>query len=144
MNKIIGSLTGIVAGVGLLMLFASGIFTKLVEFGAWLFMLQYSGPETSIFGEVFVRLLTFAVTFGLVRIIFESFGWFNSDAMSVAYWIISTILSFIFSYIVWTTEQYLLVIGIVLGVVAVLIVAFFVLRAVILKRKKKNAEEQHS
>lgn len=133
-------LFGCLAGIGLIFLLASGAFTKVAEFGSWLFILQYSGPETSIFGEIIVRVLTFVVTFGLVRIIFDAFGWFNSDAMHIAYWIISTVVSFILAYIVWTIEQYLLVIGIVLAVIAILIILFFLMRLIISKRKNKLEE----
>ena len=132
---------GYLAIFGLVFLLVSGAFTKIVEFGIWLFMLQYSGPETSIFGEIVVRVLTFAVTFGLVKIIFEAFGLFNSKIMSAAYWIISTIVSFILAYIVWTIEEHLLVIGIVLGIITVLIIIFFVVRAIAIRKKNKKSEE---
>lgn len=140
MKKIIGCL----AGIGLIALMASGIFAKIVEFGTWLFMLNYLGPETPIFGEIIVRVLTFLVSYGLVGIFFDAIGLFNSKHMSAVYCIVSAVVGFIFAYIVWTIEQYLLVIGIVLGVIAVLIVVFFVLKAIIVKGKKNKRKELHS
>ena len=135
---------GYSAGICLIALMASGIFTKIVEFGTWLFMINYSGPEISIFGEIVVRALTFVVSYGLVGIVFDVIGLFNDKVMSIVYCIISAVVGFIFAYIVWTIEQYLLVIGVVLGVITALIILFFLFKTIISRRKKKNAEEQHS
>ena len=132
MKKVIGTIAGIV----FLLLLSSGIFVKIVEFGTWFFMLQYSGPETSIPGEIAVRLLTFLVSYGLVGIIFEIFGFYNSRLMKISYFVISTIVGFIFAYIVWTIEGHLLIIEIVLAAIATLIIVFFVIRTVVRKRKK--------
>ena len=133
---------GFLAGVGLIALMASGIFAKAVEFGTWLFMLNYSGPEISIFGEIVVRVLTFAVSYGLVGIVFDAIGLFNDKIMSATYCVISAVFGFIFAYIIWTIEQHLLIVGITLGIFAALIAAFFVIKAIISRRKKKNTKEQ--
>ena len=133
---------GFLAGIGLLLLISSGVFSKLVEFAVWFFMLQYTGPSISIFGEIVVRLLTFVVTFSLVGITFESLGWFNSKVMHIVYCIVSTIVSFILAYVIWTIEEHLLIIGIVLGIICVLIIAVFVVRAIISRRKNKSKEQQ--
>lgn len=132
---------GIIAVVAFFALLASGIISHLVEFAIWLLMLQYSGPEISFAGEIVVRILTFGVSFGLVGIIFDAFGLYNGKIMSIAYYVISTIIGFILAYIIWTIEKYILVIGIILGIVAVLIVLFFVIKAIASKRKKDEEDE---
>lgn len=112
-------LTGLLAGIVLLLLLCSGIIADIIEFFTWLFMLQYIAPETSIAGGIIVRCLTFAVSYSLVGLIFNSLGWFDSKSMSVLYLIVSTLLGFVLAYIVMLIETYLLEIGIVLGTIFV-------------------------
>ena len=138
MKKVIG----IIAGIVFLLLLSSGIFAKIVEFGTWFFMLQYSGPKTSIGGEIVVRALTFLVSYGLVGIIFEIFGLYNSRLMKIGYFVISTIAGFILAYVVWTIEEHLLIVGIVLAAIAVLIIVLFVIRTIVHKRKKTDKNKK--
>ena len=126
-----------VSGV-LLLLLCSGAFADIIKFFAWLFTLQYSAPETSIAGGIIVRILTFVVSYSLVGLIFNALGWFNSKIMSVAYFIISALLGFAIAYLVWSIEQYILIIGIVLGVIAVAAVAAFVVFLVVGNKKSKE------
>ena len=112
-------LTGLLAGIVLLLLLCSGIFADIIKFFTWLFTLQYITPETSIAGSIIVKVLTFAVSYTLVGLIFNSIGWFNSKLMSIAYFIISTLLGFVLAYIVMLIEKHLLVIGIILGVILI-------------------------
>lgn len=128
-------LTGVLSSIVILVLLCSGIFTDFVRFFAWLFTLQYSAPETSLVGGIIVRVLTFLVSYGCVGLIFKMIGWFNDRVMSVAYFIISTLLAFFLSYIVWAIEKYVLVICIVLGVILFCIIAFL---AVYFVRSKKG------
>lgn len=126
-------LSGLIAGLILLFLLCSGILVDIVEFFTWLLMLQYTSPDTSIAGDVIVRILTFAVSYTLVRLIFNSLGWFNSKVMKFAYFIISTLLGFVLAYIVMLIETHLLAIGIILG--CILVASIIVL--IIVKRKKQ-------
>ena len=135
-GKIIGSLVSII----ILILLCSGAFADILRFFAWLFTLQYSQPDTSIAGGIVVRVLTFLVSYGLVGLIFNALGWFNNKIMSIAYFIISTLLGFALSYVVWMTEQYILIIGIVLGAVVVCIIVFLIVNQ-ILKNKKAKIQE---
>lgn len=127
-------LSGLLASIVLLLLLCSGIFANIVKFFTWLFTLQYITPETSIAGSIIVKVLTFAVSYTLVGLIFNSLGWFNGKAMSVVYLIVSTLLGFALAYIVMLIETYLLAIGIILGVI--LIASIVVL--IIIHIKNKN------
>ena len=93
---------GAIAGIVILLLLCSGAFSDIARFFAWLFTLQYSQPETSVAGGIVVRILTFVVSYSLVGVIFNALGWFNSKAMSIVYFVISTLLSFALAYLVWT------------------------------------------
>ena len=129
-------IVGILSAIVLLLLLCSGALTDIVKFFVWLFALQYSQPDTSIAGGIIVRILTFVVSYSLVGIIFNVLGWFNSKTMSIAYFIISTLFGFAIAYAVWAIEQYILIIGIVLGVIAVLAIALLI--AKLIRNKKTN------
>ena len=128
-------LSGFLAGIVLLLLLCSGIFVDNIEFFTWLFTLQYITPETSVAGSIIVKILTFAVSYTLVGIIFNALGWFNSKIMSIAYFVISTLLGFALAYVVMLIETHLLEIGITLGVIFVLSIAVIIFIATKNKRK---------
>ena len=69
-----------------------------------IFTLQYTTPETSVAGKVIVKILTFAISYTLVGIIFNALGWLNSKIMSIAYFVISTLLGFALVYVVMLIE----------------------------------------
>lgn len=123
-------LSGIFASIIMLMLLCSGIFVDIIEFFTWLFTLQYITPETSIAGSIIVKMLTFAVSYTLVGIIFNSLGWFNGKIMSLVYFIISTLLGFVLAYIVMLIETHLLAIGIILGLILLAAIAIIVFLAI--------------
>lgn len=131
MKKILGILAGIV----LVLLLCSGVFADILKFLTWLFTLKHVTPETSVAGSFVVKILTFAVSYTLVGIIFNSSGWFNSKVMSLVYFIISTILGFILAFIVMIIEKYILVIGIILGII--FIISIVLLIVIYVENKKK-------
>lgn len=123
-------LSGILAGIVLLLLLCSGIFTDILKFFTWLFTLQYVTPETSVAGSIIVKILTFLVSYTLVGLIFNALGWFNSKIMSIAYFVVSTLLGFVLAYIVMLIESHLLAIGITLGVILLFAVGVWIAIAV--------------
>lgn len=131
-------LSGILASIILLLLLCSGIFVDIIEFFTWLFTLQYITPETSIAGSIIVKILTFAVSYTLVGIIFNALGWFNGKIMSLAYFIVSTLLGFVLAYIVMLIETHLLAIGITLGFILLVAIAIIVFLAI--KDKKRGSQ----
>lgn len=133
-------IVGIISSIVLLLLLCSGAFADILRFFAWLFTLQYSQPDTSIAGGIVVRVLTFLVSYGLVGLIFNALGWFNSKVMSVVYFIISALLGFALTYVVWAIEQYILIIGIVLGVVLAAIIIYIIVRIILNKKTKEESD----
>lgn len=131
----------ILSAIVLLLLLCSGALVDIVRFFAWLFALQYSHPDTSIAGGIIVRVLTFVVSYSLVGIIFNALKWFNGKAMKIVYFIISTLLGFVIAYIVWNIEQHILIIGIVMGVIVLAAIAYYVIRAIVDKKKQPKLEE---
>lgn len=131
-------LIGIASSIVILILLCSGVFADLVRFFAWLFTLQYAQPETSIAGGIIVRLLTFIVSYGLVGLVFSVFGWFNSKVMSIAYFIISTLLGFALAYVVWMIEKHILIVGIIFGAIVLAVITFFIIQWIIGRNKTQK------
>lgn len=131
-------LSACITAVVVLLLLCTGALTEIVNFSLWLFTLQYSAPETSIAGGIIVRILSFLVSFSLVGFLFDLLGWYNGKLMKIAYAVISALLGFVLSYIVWKIEQHIVVIGIVLGIVLVITIAAFIVYGFI--KRKKNHE----
>lgn len=100
------------------------IFEWICNFFAWLFMLNMTSSEVSLEGAIFVRIATFAITYTAVGALFNWLGWFNSKAMKVVYFVISTIISFALCYVVMLIETYwiyiLIAFGVVIGLIAVI------------------------
>ena len=122
--------------ISVMLTFFAEATAKMIEFFTWLFLLEYTQSEISLVGEIVIRALTFAITFTSVRILFGLTGWWNSKAMQIVYWVISTIVSFGLSYIVMSLEQHMVTILIVLIIVAVVILAVWL--TVYFVRKKKQ------
>ena len=127
-------LSGVLAGIVLVLLLCSGIFADIIEFLTWLFTLLYITPETSIAGSIIVKVLTFAVSYTLVGLIFNALGWFNGKIMSIAYFVISTLLEFALVYVVMLIETHLLEIGITLALILVISIVAIIVMAI---RNKK-------
>lgn len=132
MKKIVGSASGIL----LLLLLSSGILTDFCNFLLWLFALKEATKEISVAGNIVVRVLTFGITYSLVGGIFEFLGWFNSKAMKWLYFVISTIIAFILSYIVWKIEENIVTILIILSVLMVFAIVYIIFRLIEYRREK--------
>lgn len=114
----------------LLFLIVSGLFEELTKFFVWLVMLNLTESSVSAFGEIFVKVTTFVVTFGFVGALFNGIGWFNSSAMKIVYYIVSTLVSFALCCLVMVFETHIWVffwifVGLLLALVAITI-AYFV------------------
>ena len=101
-NKILGVI-GLVTFVAII---NSGIFEAIVKFFTWLLMPNFTQSNLSIAGEIFVRIATFGISFAAVGAIFNLLGWYNKDVMSLSYFIISTIVSFVLCYVVMLIETH--------------------------------------
>ena len=132
---------GIVAAILILVLLSSGILNNIGEFVLWLFTLKNSQPNISKAGAIIVRFLTFATSYGLVGLIFEWLGWFNGKAMKGVYAVISTIIGFIFAYIVWQIEEHIALILIITSIVSFLSLAIWIVCSVLSKKKNDDENE---
>lgn len=93
----------------------SSIAKQIVKVFAWLFTLNFNELEVSIFGQIVVKYGTWILSYLFVGTLFKFLGWFNSTAMKITYLFISTIISFLLSWLFMVLGNYLLIITIVVG-----------------------------
>ena len=122
--------------IGVIITFFAEVAAQMIEFFTWLFLLEYTQSEISLVGEIVVRVLTFAITFVLMKFIFGRKG---SGIKETVRWIISTIISFGLSCVVMLLEQHIVTILIVLAIVAVVVLAVW-LTVYFVKKKKEKAK----
>ena len=121
-----GKIAGLIALVLFVFFITSGLFEGIMNFFIWLVTLNATQSNVSMAGEIFVKIATFVVSYTAVGILFNSIGWFNSDAMKLVYFIVSTLVSFALCYVVMLLETYLLYIVIGLGVLLLLIIGIII------------------
>ncbi len=133
-------LLSLLALFAVIFVFTSGLFETVTNVIVWLVTLNFKSPDISLFGQLVVKYGTWLITFSLVGIIFKVLGFFNSDAMKIVYFIISTIISFLFSWLFFVLEQYMLIISIILGSLLGLIIVSYLslLISYHLKRKEER------
>lgn len=127
MKKALGSIATLIIFV---FLCTSGLFEGITNFFVWLVTLNMTQSSVSTVGEIFVKVATFAITYTVVGIIFNAIGWFDSDAMKIAYFIISTLISFALCYVVMIFETHLLLLSIILGVILAAVIVFFIITGI--------------
>ena len=138
MNGKIFSIIGLMVTVFFL---TSGLFEWCTNVFVWLITLNYSCPTISVFGQLFVKYSTWIITFTTVGMIFKSLNWFDSDAMKLAYFVVSTIISFVLSYVVMILENYAIYIAIGLAVIILTLIIIIVVLYIKNKKTKVKGEK---
>lgn len=138
MKKTLGSFIGL---IGLIFVCTSGLIEPITKVFVWLITLQFNSPDISVFGQLVAKYGTWIITYAVVGFIFNVLDWFNSTAMKIVYFIISTIISFLLSWLIMTLEKYLWIIAIVVGGVLLIVIGVIATLYVIKKKKEsKNGE----
>lgn len=91
-----------------------------------------------MFGQLVAKYGTWIITYSLVGVLFNALGWFNGSAMKIVYFIISTILSFLLSWIIMVFEKYLWIIAIVVGCLLLLMVGALITMFIVNRGKAQN------
>ena len=139
-------ISGIVTLLVVVLFVTSGLFKGFLNFICWLVTLNMTQSKISLAGEIFVKITTWAVTYSFVGFLFDSLGWFDSDAMKFVYFVVSTMISFALCYVIMLLETYLLYIVIAVAIFAVIVFAVIVGTKIhnkknISKRLKENTNE---
>lgn len=105
----------------------SGVLETMINFLVWLITLNFNSPNISVFGQILAKYGTWFISYLLVGALFKTLGLFDSNAMKIVYFIISTIISFALCYVIMLFETYSFCIAIVVGIVLILSVIVFVI-----------------
>lgn len=140
MKRKISAFIGLIV---LIFLCTSGLIEPITKVFVWLITLQFNLPDISIFDQLIAKYGTWIITYIVVGYIFNTLGWFNSTAMKIVYFIISTIISFLLSWLIMVLENYLWIIAIVIVVVLLILIGVIV-TLLIIKRKKELKKEEVS
>ena len=132
---------GFISLIAFIFFCTSGLFTEIVDFFVWLVTLNASQSPVSATGEIFVKIASFVISYTIVGIVFNAIGWFDSDVMKVAYFIVSTLVSFALCYVVMLLETYLLYIAIILGAVLIGVICVMIFMNIREKRKIKGEQQ---
>lgn len=135
------TLASFVVLILLIFLCTSGLIEPITKVFVWLITLQFNSPDISIFDQLVAKYGTWIITYIVVGYIFNTLGWFNSTAMKIVYFIISTIISFLLSWLIMALEKYLWIIVIVIGVVLLILTGVRVTILIIKKKKESKKEE---
>ncbi len=136
-------ITAIIVFFVFIFVLTSGLFSDFADFLVWLVKLNMTQSNVSKAGEIFVKTATFTISYGAVGILFNALGWFNSNVMKIAYFIVSTLISFALCYVVMLLETYLLYIVIILSVLLVAVIIAIVLLYIKSKKNTKSKDKQN-
>lgn len=132
---------GIAFIVGLVMLLPLlQYFKQIVRFFTWLVMLDYTSPNVSFCAGLTIRILTAAITYSAVGLFFKFLNWFNTRTMRLVYFIISTILTFMLTWLFYILETYWWIFLIVFGTIIITGIVIFVITKI--EKKKANTNGQ--
>ena len=129
-------ISGLLALAIVVFLATSGILEGFMNFMIWLVSLNNTQSEVSIVGERFVKVATFLISYAAVGFVFNKLGWYDSDVMKFAYFIVSTRVSFGLCYIVMLLETYIVSIAIVLAIF--ILIGIGVVIYLHCRKKRKN------
>lgn len=139
-----GKISAFIGLIILIFLCTSGLIEPITKVFVWLITIDSNSPDISIFGQLVAKYGTWIITYSLVGILFRSLGWFNSTAMKIVYSILSTIISFLLSWLIMVLENYLWIIAIIIGVLLVVGLGVFITLLIYNKKKKAKEETQNA
>lgn len=139
-----GKISTFIGLIILIFLCTSGLIEPITKVFVWLITIDSNSPDISIFGQLVAKYGTWIITYSLVGILFRSLGWFNSTAMKIVYFILSTIISFLLSWLIMVLENYLWIIAIIIGVLLVVGLGVFITLLIYNKKKKAKEETQNA
>lgn len=135
MKKTLAAICGLAI---LIFICTSGLIEPITKVFVWLITLQHNSPNISVFGQLVAKYGTWIITYSLVGILFNALGWFNSGAMKIVYFIVSTIISFLLSWLIMIFEQYLWIIAIIIGCLLLVMIGTMIVMLAVNRKKKQE------
>lgn len=136
-KKTLGSVISLII---LIFVCTSGLIEPITNVFVWLITLRFNSPDISVFGQLVAKYGTWIIAYIIVGYIFNALEWFNSTAMKIVYFVISTTIAFLLSWLIMVLENYLWIIAIVVGVVLLTIIGIIVALNIVNRKKSKNEE----
>ena len=128
-------------GIGAVIFFAtSGLFEWFTKIFVWLITIDSKTPTISVVGQIFVKYSTWIITFRLIKKLFKAIGWYDSDAMKMVYFAISTLVSFALSYVIMIFEKYILWIALGILIIILLVIGIGLTLYFVNKKRTKKSE----
>lgn len=100
-------------------IFSRGFFEPILKGFTWLIMQNYTPSSISFLGDIIVRIATFVISFALVGTVFSRLSWFDRGIMKVAYFVVSTLVTCLLSWLVMIFETNIVTISIIIGMLFV-------------------------
>ena len=127
MKKVFAPILGILAFV-ITIYFLSYVVPPLFEFLAWWFLTKETITAPLSTGQaVLIDIITHVVTYVSVGVLFGFLGWWNSDAMHVAYIIGSEVISILLALLLRFIIDYYWILFIILGLLIVGAIVLYIL-----------------
>lgn len=130
MKKVLAPISGIVTLIIIIWIFQSGIIEWISTFLSWYIHFRVT---TSNLNNIFVllcKILTWVISYGIVGLIFNSIGLFNSKAMSITYIILSFFINIALTLVLKFLQDYAWIIGIILIIATVCLLLVLIIRKV--------------
>ena len=124
----------------LLMVFCPSIINRTFDFFLWLVFVDNMDLGIPLWAEIVIKSISCALAFSAVGLLFNLTGWFNSNIMSVCYFIISILLGAVLSLALYCFANYWLAIFIVSLALLVCVIIIWVL--VYIRRRKRLRKEK--
>ena len=102
----------IIGIISIILICSTGIINYVIEFFSELVLLSVSEPSISFISSIFKNKIVFLISYGFVGIIFKTTKIFDGKLMSIAYFVISTILSFVICSLIYFIENNYLILTI--------------------------------
>ncbi len=139
MKKLLAPFISIIAFLLIIFIF-SYVFSPIANFLAWWFITKEEINAPILTGQaVIIDIITHAITYGAVGVIFSTLGWFNSKAMHITYVAISEVIALGLALLMRFIIDYYWIIFIIIGVLLIGAIVLYVLTS---RKNKKNVPNE--
>ncbi len=139
MKKLLAPFISIIAFLLIIFIF-SYVFPPIANFLAWWFITKEEINAPISTGQaVIIDIITHAITYGAVGMIFSTLGWFNGKAMHITYVAISEVIALSLALLMRFIIDYYWIIFIIIGVLLIGAIVLYVLTS---RKNKKNVPNE--
>lgn len=139
MKKLLAPFISIIAFLLIIFIF-SYVFPPIANFLAWWFITKEEINAPISTGQaVIIDLITHAITYSAVGMIFSALGWFNGKAMHITYVVISEVIALGLSLLMRFIIDYYWIIFLIMGALLIGAIVLYVLNS---RKGRKNVPNE--